>query len=430
MLNIKSALAPRASASALAVAAVLALLTTAACDATMPGAPSEADELAGTIPGLSGPQAAMHAAGDAEFARVFAAPDGLGPVFVAASCESCHVGDGKGHPLFNITRFGRDVGGNFDPMRAAGGPQLQDRAVLGYTREYLPAGATGVARFTAPAVTGLGFLEAVDDTTLLNLEDPNDLDGDGISGRVQLVDTTDLLASVTSLEAIANDGPPTRGTLIGGRYIGRFGKKALSVNLLQQVVTAYHEDMGITSDLIPDEIFNPQVGAFTGDRAPEPEVPASVVNAVVFYIKTLKAPPRRNTADADVVAGQTLFDNGPCASCHLPQLTTGASTLRALDRVTFAPYTDLLLHDMGPELDDGYTEGRATTREWRTAPLWGIGLAAQFQGGQMHLLHDGRAQSIGEAVSFHGGEGAASRTWFTGLSAEQRRQVIAYLMSL
>jgi CxxC motif-containing protein (DUF1111 family) len=396
----------------------------------MPGVPAESDELAGTISGLSGPQTAMHSAGDAEFARVFAAPDGLGPVFVAASCESCHVGDGKGHPLFNIMRFGRDVGGTFDPMRAAGGPQLQDRAVLGYIREYLPAGATGVARFTAPAVTGLGFLEAVDDTTLLNLEDPNDLDGDGISGRVQLVDANDLLARVTSLEAIATDGPPTRGTVIGGRYIGRFGKKALSVNLLQQVVTAYHEDMGITSDLIPDEIFNPQVGAFTGDAAPEPEVPASVVNAVVFYIKTLKMPSRRNATHPDVLAGQQLFDNGPCASCHLPQLTTGASTLAALDRVTFAPYTDLLLHDMGPDLDDGYTEGRATTSEWRTAPLWGIGLAAQFQGGQMHLLHDGRATSIDAAVSFHGGEGAASRTWFTGLSAEQRRQVIAYLMSL
>jgi CxxC motif-containing protein (DUF1111 family) len=372
----------------------------------------------------------MHVAGDEEFARVFSAASGLGPVFVATSCEACHAGDGKGHPLFNITRFGRSVGGNFDPMHATGGPQLQDRAVLSYIREFLPAGATGVARFTAPAVSGLGFLEAVDDTTLLNLEDPFDRNGDGISGRVQLVDANDLLARVTSLEAIATDGPPSRGTLVNGGYIGRFGKKALSVNLLQQVVTAYHEDMGITSDLIPDEIFNPQVGAFTGDGVPEPEVPASVVNAVVFYVKTLKAPPRRNTSHRDVIAGAPLFNNGPCASCHLPQLTTGASTIAALDRVTFAPFTDLLLHDMGTELDDGYTEGRATTREWRTAPLWGLGLAARFQGGQMHLLHDGRAKSIAEAVSFHGGESAASRAWFTGLSTEQRQQVIAYLMSL
>ncbi len=372
----------------------------------------------------------MHLVGDAEFARVFSAADGLGPVFVATSCEACHVGDGKGHPLFNITRFGRDTVGGFDQMRAFGGPQLQDRAVLGYIAEVLPNAATGVARFTAPAVTGLGYLEAVDDTTLLNLEDPTDNDADGISGRVQLVDATDLLARVVSLEAIATEGPPTRGTLVGGKYIGRFGKKALAVNLLQQVVTAYHEDMGITSDFIPDEIFNPQVGAFTGDAVPEPEVAASVVNAVTFYIKTLKVPPRRNTSDPDVIAGQVLFDNGPCASCHLPELTTGASSLPALHRVTFRPYTDLLLHDMGPELDDGYTEGRATSAEWRTAPLWGIGLAARSQGGSMHLLHDGRAKSIPEAVQFHGGEGAASRTWFNALSDVQRRRLIAYLMSL
>jgi CxxC motif-containing protein (DUF1111 family) len=404
-------------------------LALAACDAFMPSAPAAEDELPGTIPGLSGAQTAMHLAGDAEFARIFSADDGLGPVFVAASCESCHVGDGKGHPLFNITRFGRDTGA-FDPMRAAGGPQLQDRAVLRYLAEVVPAGATGIARFTAPIVTGLGYLEAVDDTTLLNLEDPTDANADGISGRVQLVDSTDLLVDVVSLEAIATEGPPSRGTLVGGKYIGRFGKKALSVNLLHQVVSAYHQDMGITSDLIPTEIFNPAVGAFTGDAAPEPEVAASVVNAVTFYIKTLKAPPRRNASHPDVLAGQALFDAGPCAGCHLPELTTGASSLAALDRVTFRPYTDLLLHDMGAELDDGYTEGRATTSEWRTAPLWGIGLAAQAQGGSMHLLHDGRAKSIGEAVQFHGGEGAASRTWHNALTDEQRRQVVAYLMSL
>lgn len=396
----------------------------------MPALPNPSEELAGTIDGLSAPQRAAHAVGDAEFARPFSAVTGLGPIFVANSCEACHAGDGKGHPLFNITRFGRMTPSGFDAMRAFGGPQLQDRAVLNYIAERLPSGATGVARFTAPSVSGLGYLEAVDDTTLLNHEDPDDVDGDGISGRVQLVDENDLLARVTSLEAIATDGPSSRGMPINGQYIGRFGKKALSVNLLQQVVTAYHQDMGITSDLIPDEIFNPAVGAFTGDAAPEPEVPASVVNAVTFYIKTLKAPPRRNVAHPDVKAGAQLFVTGGCASCHLPSLTTGTSNIAVLDRVTFHPFTDLLLHDMGPELDDGYTEGRATTSEWRTAPLWGLGLAATFQGGSMHLLHDGRAKSIPEAIQFHGGEGAASRAWFSALGDAQRRQLLAYLNSL
>jgi CxxC motif-containing protein (DUF1111 family) len=411
-------------------ALLLVALAAAGCDALMPGAPDPDRELVGIVDGLSGPQRAAHVAGDREFARVFSARDGLGPVFVAPSCESCHAGDGKGHPLFVITRFGRMLPGGFDPMRAAGGPQLQDRAVLGYLAERVPGGASGVARFLAPAVTGLGYLEAVDDTTLLNLADETDADGDGISGRVQLVDPSDLLARVVSLEGVAAEGGPTRGMLVGGRYIGRFGKKALSVNLLHQVVTAYHQDMGITSDLIPDEIFNPQVGPFTGDQVPEPEVSAAVVNAVTFYIKTLRAPPRRNAQDPDVLAGEQLFLASDCAKCHVPALTTGRSPLAVFDRVTFYPYTDLLLHDMGPELDDGYTEGRATTSEWRTAPLWGLGLAGRTQGGTPRLLHDGRATSIEEAISYHGGEAAASRTWFNALGATARRQFLAFLNSL
>lgn len=396
----------------------------------MPGAPDPDHELVGLVEGLSGPQRAMHVVGDREFARNFSAADGLGPVFVATSCESCHAGDGKGHPVFNITRFGRMAGGQFDPMRAAGGPQLQDRAVLGYLAELVPSAATGVARFTAPAVTGLGFLEAVDDTTLLRMADPNDANGDGISGRVQLVDANDLLVRLVSLQAVAEEGGPSRGTLINGQYIGRFGKKALAVNLLQQVATAYHQDMGITSDIVPDEIFNPQVGAFTGDAAPEPEVPASVINAVTFYIKTLRAPPRRNVTDPDVIAGERLFVTGKCSSCHVPTLTTGASHMPVFNRVTFHPYTDLLLHDMGPDLDDGYTEGRATTSEWRTPPLWGLGLSARQQGGTPRLLHDGRATSITQAIGFHGGEAAASRTWFNALMPDLKRQLLAFLNSL
>ena len=409
---------------------ILAGAGTLACDALMPGAPDPAEELVGAIDGLSGPQRAMHAIGDREFARVFGTADGLGPVFVAPSCESCHAGDGKGHPVFNITRFGRMVSGSFDPMRASGGPQLQDRAILGYVAERLPAGVTGVSRFTAPSVTGLGFLEAVDDSTLQRLADPSDANADGISGRLQLMDASDLVARVIAMESAAATGVPTRGTSIGGQYIGRFGKKAQSVNLVQQVAGAYHQDMGVTSDLIPDEIFNPHVGAFTGDLVPEPEVSAAVVNAVTFYIKTLRVPPRRHLTQPDVIAGEQLFVAGGCAACHLPALTTGASHLAVLDRVTFHPFTDLLLHDMGPELDDGYTEGRATTSEWRTAPLWGLGLAASLQGGTPRLLHDGRATSIPQAISFHGGEAAASRTWFNSRSVDDRRRLLAYLNSL
>ena len=401
-----------------------------ACGELLPAAPREETVLDGTVSALTGPQLRVHAEGDAQFSRNFGSVDGLGPVFVASACASCHAGEGKGHPIFDITRFGRSTPAGFDPMRAAGGPQLQNRAVLDYIAETIPTGITGVARFTAPIVTGLGFLDAVDDTTLLRLSDPADINGDGVSGRVQLLAADDLLARVASLDAIAREGPPTRGTLVDGRYIGRFGKKGVTINLLHQVVTAYHEDMGITSELIPDDVFNPRVGEFTGDRTPEPEVSSSVVSAVTFYLKTLKAPPRRNARNADVLAGEQLFVSAGCSGCHTPTLRTGASTIPALDHVEFNPYTDLLLHDMGPALDDGYTEGRAMTAEWRTAPLWGLGLAAAFQGGTPHLLHDGRAKSIRDAIQLHGGEALASRSFFERLTSDKVRQLLAFLESL
>ncbi len=408
----------------------LALPLLGGCDALLPSAPADNDVLDGPIEGLSGAQAAIFAEGDEEFNRTFGAEDGAGPLFVASACGSCHVGDGKGHPVFNLTRFGRMVDGVFDPMRAQGGPQVQNRAVQQYVAEVVPNGVTGVSVFTAPAVTGLGLLEAVDDTTLLRLADPNDLDGDGISGRVQLLDESDLIVEVTSLDAVADEGGPTRGVPIAGKYIGRFGKKGVTVNLLHQTVTAYHQDMGLTSDLVPQDLFNRQVGTFASDDVPDPEVGSSTVNAVVFYLKTLRPPPRRNAAAADVVAGEALFSQAGCAACHTPALRTGASPIGPLNQVEFHPYTDLLLHDMGPELDDGYTEGIALTSEWRTAPLWGVGLAAASQGGRMHLLHDGRAAGFREAIELHGGEAAGSRSAFRGFSPSEQEQLIRFLESL
>jgi CxxC motif-containing protein (DUF1111 family) len=332
--------------------------------------------------------------------------------------------------VFNLTRFGRMVDGRFDPMRALGGPQVQNRAVQQYVAEVVPNGATGVAVFTAPSVTGLGLLEAVDDTTLLNLADPDDADGDGISGRVQLLDQDDLIVQVTSLDAVADESGPTRGLPIDGKYIGRFGKKGVTVNLLHQTVTAYHQDMGLTSDLVPEDLFNRQVGTFASDDVADPEVGSSTVSAVVFYLKTLRPPPRRNAGDPDVLAGEATFAAIGCGGCHLPVLRTGASPIAPLNQVDFHPYTDLLLHDMGPELDDRYTEGVALTSEWRTAPLWGVGLSAGSQGGRMHLLHDGRAGSFREVIELHGGEGSASRAAFRALTAEQQEQLFRFLESL
>lgn len=406
---------------------LLLLAASAGCDTLGPEAPEPNQVLDGPVEGLSDEQRRLFVLGDEEFGRRFSASDGLGPIFVATSCDQCHVGDGKGHPTFNLTRFGRTTPSGFDPLIELGGPQLQHRAVPGHTPESVPPEATGVAMFMAPAVTGLGYLDAVDDTTLLRLADPNDSDGDGISGRLQLVEPSEVVLSALAMERPASG---MRGTNVQGMRIGRFGKKAGSVNLLHQTVVAYQQDMGVTSDLLTDDLFNPALGSQTTDNAPDPEVPSNVVANVVFYLKTLRVPERREPNAPDVVAGEAAFTTIGCASCHTPTLRTGSSNIAVLNQVEFHPYTDLLLHDMGSELDDGYTEGRAETSEWRTPPLWGIGLQDRFQGGQAFFLHDGRATTLREAIEAHGGEGAASRAAFRALAPEVQEQLLRFLRSL
>jgi CxxC motif-containing protein (DUF1111 family) len=409
---------------------LLAALGLVGCEILTPSAPPEEELLDGTIEGLTPSQERQHLAGDEEFARRFAVADGLGPIFVATSCEQCHAGDGKGHPSFNLVRFGRYDGAAWDPMSAFGGPQLQHRSIPGYPAEVIPSAATGISTFTPPAVTGLGFLDAVEDATLIALADPDDADGDGISGRLQLLEPTELIETVLELEARGSPVPGVRGSLVDGRYIGRFGKKALTVNLLHQTVGAYHEDMGITSDLLPEDLYAPQAGSRASDDVADPEVSSATVANVVFYLKTLRAPSRREAGHPEVLAGEQLFEDVGCAKCHVPTLRTGPSEIAVLDRVEFHPYTDLLLHDMGPGLDDGYTEGDALSSEWRTPPLWGIGIQQSFQGGQVFLLHDGRARSLREAIELHGGEGAASRDGFLGLAAEDQERLLRFLRSL
>ena len=402
----------------------------AACDALTPAGPGEDQLLDGTVEGMTPSQVRQHLVGDEEFGKRFTIADGLGPIFVGTSCEQCHVGDGKGHLVFNLTRFGALGPDGFDFLTELGGPQLQHRSIPGYPPEVVPASATGIAEFTAPAVTGLGYLDAVDDATLIALADPDDLDRDGISGRLQLHEPSELIEATLALEAQSHSNPLAHGTLVEGKYIGRFGKKALTVNLLHQTVGAYQQDMGVTSDLLPEDLFNPVAGNRASDEAPDPEASSSTVANVVFYLKTLRAPPRRDADDPDVLAGEQLFGTVGCASCHVPTMRTGASEIAVLDQVEFHPYTDMLLHDMGSELDDGYTEGRALTSEWRTPPLWGIGIQENFQGGQAFYLHDGRATSFREAIAFHGGEGEASRSAFVGLSADDQEWLIRFLRSL
>lgn len=395
-----------------------AFLIAVACSELLPPAPDSETVLAEPIEDLTPQQLRDHLVGDGEFGRIFGQEDGLGPIFVSNACESCHIGDGKGHPLTTLKRFGKYSGGVWDPMVEQGGPQLQNRSIAGYPPETIPGDATGVTSLMPPAVTGLGYLAAVLDADILESADPNDSDGDGISGVPNYIQAPDYFIPFPS-------HIPSNG-----KYIGRFGKKAGAIDLLHQIVTAYKEDMGITSDFDTQDNFNIQAGLTTGDFVDDPEVSAAIVNNVVFYIRTLKVPPRRDENDIDVIAGENLFNQINCSGCHSPSLVTGFSDVTALSNKTIYPYTDLLLHDMGSMLDDGYTEGTALRSEWRTAPLWGIGLAEDSQGGSPFYLHDGRVSTLEAAIDFHGGEASNSRDAFNNLSPGEKEQLIKFLKSL
>lgn len=393
----------------LAVILITSFILIQACSKFEPSSTPDNELLDGPLDGLNYEQSRRFLAGDVAFNdEVFTAKTGLGSIFVATSCGSCHAGDGKGTPFTTLIRFGQiDSTGN--QFLHLGGPQLQNRALPGFLPEQIPQGAT-FSRFTPPANTGLGFLELVSDADILAMADPNDLDGDGISG------IPNYLALPTYLSPFPHAIPSN------GMYIHRFGKKAAAYNLLQQTVNAYNQDIGITSAFAPNDVYTHQ--------DIDPEIPTATINNVVFYLQTLKAPIQRDPSDAGVIRGKNNFIQIGCENCHKQTLQTGFSQVSTLSNQTFHPYTDLLLHDMGSGLDDGYTEGTAKTYEWRTPPLWGLGLSPNSQGGYYFLMHDGRARSIEEAIMLHGGEAAASRTKFTQLSADDKNALLKFLKSL
>lgn|SRR5690554_196251 len=391
------------------VIAAILLPVIFACETLAPPEPEEYELLDGPVDDLTQAEARRFIAGDVAFNdQIFTIDNGLGPIFTGTSCVSCHAGDGKGHPFVKFTRFGQSLPG-INEYLDQGAPQLQNKAIPGYEPETLPAGAPH-ADLVAPIVTGLGFLDAVTDADLIAMSDPDDLDGDGISGRVHWNTIPDYV-TVRS-DAISQDG----------KYISRFGKKGKMYDLLHQTADAYNQDIGINSYYEPYDTYS-------GDRV-QPEIDRQTINDVVFYLKTLKAPIPRDQDNPDVIAGRRLFEDVNCVACHKPTLKTGYSPIEAISFKEFHPYTDLLLHDMGPELDDGYTEGYALSSEWKTPPLWGIGLAKDSQGGQYYLLHDGRARSIEEAILYHGGEAEDSKNRYVNLSQEEKNQLLTFIESL
>ena len=379
------------------------------CETFEPNAPADDALLDGPVEGLSEAENLQFLRGDIAFNDdIFTAETGLGPLFVANSCGSCHPGDGKGHPFTTLTRFGQyDETGN--QFKHLGGPQLQNRAIPGYQPEQLPPGV-GYSKLTPPANTGLGFIDAVSDAEILSWADPDDVNGDGISGVPNWIAMKEYLYERPGYVEV------------NGKYIGRFGKKAAAYDLHQQTAQAYNEDIGISSSY---EVYDTHSGLET-----DPELSDQTVQDVVFYLKTLKAPIPRNKNDDSILAGKKIFNDAGCAACHRPEMKTGPSSIAAIANKTFYPYSDLLLHDMGAGLDDGYTEGSAKTSEWRTPPLWGLGLSKNSQGGEYFLLHDGRANSIEEAIRLHGGEGNFSRENFESLTDSDKSNLIKFLESL
>ncbi len=395
------------------------------------------------------------------------ASDGLGPLYNARACQDCHLKDGRGHAPdgpddSQVSMFLRlSVPGGATPVGIKDwlatqpepiyGGQLQDRAAPGQDAEarmdityveqpvmladgtmvslraptydmsnpgYGPISADlQLSPRVAPQMIGLGLLEAIPAADILAREDPEDANGDGISGRAQIVPSVEF----------------------GVPMLGRFGFKGGAPTIREQSSDAFSGDMGLSTRLHPDPWGDCQPAQADCRAAPhgqEPgvrdglEVDAASLDLVTFYARNLGVPERRTPDAPNVLRGKEIFHTLNCTGCHRPKHVT--NRLQNQPEQSFQliwPYTDLLLHDMGEGLADNRPEGRATGAEWKTPPLWGIGLTAQVSG-HSQFLHDGRARNLLEAILWHGGEAQASRDGVAGLPKPDRDALIAFLESL
>jgi CxxC motif-containing protein (DUF1111 family) len=396
--------------------------------------------------------------------------DGLGPLYNARSCQSCHLKDGRGHPaagrwpegdgtsmLFRLSvppsteadRRQIEEGRQTAIPEPTYGTQLQGFAIQGHAPEaqvqityrerrvrlhggqvvrlqspsyrignlgYGPIRPDAVlSPRIAPPMIGLGLLELVDEVDVLARADPDDRDGDGISGRPN---------HVWSMEH-------------GRPMLGRFGWKAARATIRDQTAGAFSGDMGLSTALLAGAAGDCTDGQPRCRTAPSGadlphgvEVGPTMFDLVVFYARHLAVPARRQVDEPDVLRGKRVFHQIGCPACHAPKHLTRMDPERPeLSRQLIWPHTDLLLHDMGPELADGRPEGHATGREWRTPPLWGIGLTAVVSG-HTRLLHDGRARNLLEAILWHGGEAEATKQRVVRMTREERDALLAFLASL
>jgi CxxC motif-containing protein (DUF1111 family) len=360
--------------------------------------------------------------------------DGLGPLFNARSCEACHARDGRGAPparadealttmLLRLSIPGQtetgaplphpNYGGQLQPLSLPDVPR-EGQAFLTYaerddgllmpsyevkTPGYGPLDGVLMSPRVAPHMVGLGLLANIPEALLLEKEDPSDADGDGISGRANRVwDVSQNAAAV-----------------------GRFGWKANQPSLRQQVAGAFLGDIGMTSSLFGAEDCTAAQSACLGKASGgQPELSEAILFDVTFYSETLAVPARRMDAN-DLERGEALFFSAGCDGCHTPTF--------AVDGQTIQPFSDLLLHDMGDALADGRPDFQATGNEWRTPPLWGLGLI-EVVNGHMRLLHDGRARGVSEAILWHGGEAERSAAAFREMNTAEKQALEAFILSL
>ncbi|HKE41135.1 MAG TPA: di-heme oxidoredictase family protein [Casimicrobiaceae bacterium] len=375
-------------------------------DATTFTVPRPGTNFGDPLGGLSTDEAADFADGLEEFSSEDTAASGLGPIFNNVSCVACHSTPAAGgvSTIF-VTRFGRTVNGQFDPLTELGGSLLQEKAIDPAVQEVIPSQANVIAHRMTTPLFGAGLIEAIPDAEiLLNAAVPKP---DGISGRPSVV------------QDVAS----------GQTRIGRFGWKAQQATLLSFAGDAYLNEMGITNRLFPTENAPNGNTALLAqyDLVPDPEDvtdPATGkadIDRFADFMRML-APPPQLALTQDARAGQDLFSQIGCAACHRPMMVTGPNTSRALDRKAVPLFSDLLLHDMG-SLGDGIAQGSARPSEMRTAPLWGLRSRGPY-------LHDGRAATVDAAIRMHDGEAARARDRFNRLGKSMQAQLLAYLGSI
>jgi CxxC motif-containing protein (DUF1111 family) len=360
------------------------------------------------LPGLTPEERARFDTGHGIFAQVFDLANGLGPRFNENACNACHTDptDG-GNGETSVTKATRldPNDGRCDLLPLAGGENLRIRSTTVSRTENarvpVPAEATHIARFTVPFVFGLGIVEAIPVERLRALEDPDDRDGDGISGRL----------------GVDAAGVPAR-----------FGRKSDVATLADFTDSAFRLEMGLTTHRFADEARAgnlPPVGVPGADPTPEPEVDRAMAEAVTDFLRFL-APPRQAEVDAasepTVRLGEALFAGLGCSGCHVPVLSAGPSPVAAIDGASIALYSDLLLHDMGPSLEGTCAAG-ATTREYRTEPLIGLRARRAF-------MHDGRYGRVMDAVLGHDGEARAARDGFASLDRLTQEALLRFLDTL